>query len=592
MASHKTISYVSLLLLFISLTLSSCSKDSDLFDETIQNQIEEETTEDGELINSVSFSVNNDEFTISGAVESAILDVLKNDSIPSQDLESFQIVAVSDALEGDISLNEDNTITYSPKPESANKAGNNGMVSDEFTYTVEVRGKGSQNKYEKKATVVVNTQYGTADMGELKAFPGAEGYGKFTTGGRGGIVYHVTNLNNDGQGSLRYGLESIAEPRTIVFDVSGYIDIDTPLKIRYGYGDVTIAGQTAPGNGITIRGASIWVHDSNVIVRYLKIRPGANAYNPDDNYSAGHPDWEPDDAFRIRSYSGDGDVKNVIVDHCTFSWGHDSIIDIEAPTNQSVVTSEITIQNCILAENLSKRYGMLVYRAYNVSVYRNIFYANRDRVPAISSPENGGVEVVNNMMYLSYWGPWFREGNLVDFIGNKMNSIHSDGRFSDDAFRTAPSDIDADPAYTSIYLNDNTDDGVDADNSYNSMTEQYLTSSPNHNTGLPIISNSELEDSLLGDVGDNLHYDSVDNRMFNNITNLVGDYISNENEVGGYPNLSSETRDSSYDTDNDGMADEWEIRTFGTLSKKQSEDDNGNGYTNLEEFLYSLLTLE
>lgn len=150
MASHKTISYVSLLLLFISLTLSSCSKDSDLFDETIQNQIEEETTEDGELINPVSFSVNNDEFTISGAVESAILDVLKNDSIPSQELESFQIVAVSDALEGDISLNEDNTITYSPKPESANKAGNNGMVSDEFTYTVEVRGKGSQNKYEKR----------------------------------------------------------------------------------------------------------------------------------------------------------------------------------------------------------------------------------------------------------------------------------------------------------------------------------------------------------------------------------------------------------------------------------------------------------
>ncbi|MDF0717418.1 Ig-like domain-containing protein [Muricauda sp. 334s03] len=579
---------MTILLIFLSLTLSSCSKDNDLFEDTIQGQIEDELDENGDIIPSISFEAKDDEFTISGAVESTVLDVLKNDDIPEQDLESYQIVAVSDALEGGLMVNDDNTITYSPHSESANKAGNNGRVTDQFTYTLEVRGKGNQGKKEKEATVVVNTEYGSTEMGELKAFPGAEGYGKFTTGGRGGIVYHVTNLNNDGQGSLRYGMESIAEPRTIVFDVSGYIDIDTPLKIRYGYGDVTIAGQTAPGDGITIRGASIWVHDSNVIVRYLKIRPGVNAYNPDSNYSAGDPDWEPDDAFRIRSYKGDGDVTNVIVDHCTFSWSHDSIIDIEAPTNPSVVTSEITIQNCLLAENLSKRFGMLVYRAYNVSIYRNIFYANRDRVPAISSLENEGVEVVNNMMHLSHWGPWFRVGNLVDFIGNQMNSIHSDGRYSDDAFRTAASDIDADPAYTSIYLNDNTDDGINADNSYNPITEQYLTSSPNHNTGLPIIPNSELEDSLLGDVGDNLHYDSNDNRIFNNISNLAGNYISNENEVGGYSSLSLKTRESSYDSDNDGMADDWEIRTFGTLSKKHNEDENGDGYTNLEEFLHSL----
>jgi len=123
MAPHKTISYVSILLLFISLTFSSCSKDNDLFDDTIQSQIEEENEEkevdeNGEVIPSISFEAKDDEFTISGEFESSILDVLKNDSIPAQDVESFRIVEVSDALEGDLTINEDNTLTYTPKLET------------------------------------------------------------------------------------------------------------------------------------------------------------------------------------------------------------------------------------------------------------------------------------------------------------------------------------------------------------------------------------------------------------------------------------------------------------------------------------------
>ncbi|NJB35369.1 hypothetical protein [Croceivirga sp. JEA036] len=420
------------------------------------------------------------------------------------------------------------------------------------------------------------------NLGELLAFPGAEGFGKNTTGGRGGEIIHVTNLDNDGEGSLRHAMERIQGNRTIVFDVSGIINISEPLKIRHGYGNVTIAGQTAPGNGITIKGSSVWIHDSNVIIRYLKIRPGYHAFNPGaGNESSSN--YEPDDGLRIVAWNG-SEINNVIIDHCSISWARDEILEIG--TGNSGYVNNVTIQNSILSENIDKGYGVLLYKnVSNISFVKNVVAHCNSRNIAINS-KDAKIEMVNNIFYGLQRGTWIAYGNEVDIINNEYITGPNNSR-SLETLRLETG-IGTDIFKTKIYVDGNIDDNRDI--SIQPLAKSKLFNYALNVTSLNILGAGSIRNSLLPNVGSSINRDNIDKRIVNDIINKTGGLITNESSVGGYDLSSVETRPSNYDTDLDGIPDSFEEQL--NLDKNNSydanEDMNGDGYTNLEHFFYLL----
>ncbi|WP_432714242.1 pectate lyase family protein, partial [Pedobacter sp.] len=174
---------------------------------------------------------------------------------------------------------------------------------------------------------------------KIVAFPGAEGGGAYTTGGRGGKVFVVSSLADSGPGSLREAVE-VAGPRIIVFNVAGIIQLQTPLIIRAPY--ITIAGQSAPGDGICIAGESVWINTHDVVIRFMRFRRGATEVTRRDDAIGGNP------------------VGNIIIDHVSASWGLDENMSIyrhvydpqDGTKPQKLPTVNVTIQNSIFSEAL------------------------------------------------------------------------------------------------------------------------------------------------------------------------------------------------------------------------------------------------
>jgi pectate lyase len=200
------------------------------------------------------------------------------------------------------------------------------------------------------------------------AFPTAEGFGAYSLGGRGGDVYTVSNINDSGEGSLREGIQSATGPRTIVFAVSGLIKLKSTLKVDKDY--ITIAGQTAPGDGICLRDACFQISADHVIVRYIRSRLGDEA-------------GREADAISITS------GYNIIMDHCSASWSVDECFSCSTGDKDKI--DSVTVQWSIISEALnnsihekgSHSYGALIRGCYGAkySYHHNLFAHNRSRNP-------------------------------------------------------------------------------------------------------------------------------------------------------------------------------------------------------------------
>src|SRR5688572_22412989 len=221
---------------------------------------------------------------------------------------------------------------------------------------------------------------------DIPAFPGAEGGGKFSFGGRGGKVYVVTSLADSGPGSLREACEQ-GGARTIVFNVAGIIRLKSPLIIRAPY--ITIAGQTAPGDGVCVAGESVWINTHDVIIRYMRFRRGETNVGRRDDAIGGNP------------------VGNIMIDHVSATWGSDENMsmyrhmynDSTGTQEQKLGTVNITIQNSIFAEALdtwNHSFGSTL-GGENCTFMRNLWANNTGRNPSIGW--NGIFNFANNVVF-------------------------------------------------------------------------------------------------------------------------------------------------------------------------------------------------
>jgi hypothetical protein len=247
---------------------------------------------------------------------------------------------------------------------------------------------------------------------DIPAFPGAEGGGMYTFGGRGGKVITVTSLEDSGPGTLREACEQ-GGARIIVFNVAGIIRLKTPLIIRAPY--LTIAGQTAPGDGVCIAGETVWINTHDVIIRHMRFRRGETNVGRRDDALGGNP------------------VGNIILDHCSFSWGLDENVSLyrhmyqkdARAHRQKMGTVNLTIQNCISSEALdtyNHAFGSTL-GGENASFMRNLWACNVGRNPSIGW--NGIFNFVNNVIF--NW--WNRTVDGADYSGlfNIINNYYKPG---------------------------------------------------------------------------------------------------------------------------------------------------------------------
>ena len=478
---------------------------------------------------------------------------------------------------------------------------------------------------------------------KIPAFPGAEGGGMYTFGGRGGKVLTVTNLNDSGPGSFRWACEQ-GGARIIVFNVSGIINLKTPVILRAPY--VTIAGQTAPGDGVCIAGESFQVDTHDVIVRHMRFRRGnTNVWNREDSFG-GNP------------------IGNIMIDHCSCEWGLDENISFyrhmfdmgDGKPKRKVPTVNVTIQNTISAKALdtyNHAFGSTI-GGENSTFMRNLWADNTGRNPSIGW---GGVfNFVNNIIY--NWVHRTADGGEFSTMSNFIHNYSKPGpltpKTSNVGWRIVKAESRSNKLFPykqfgRVYATGNIVEGYDAITKDNwaggiqtadkdgELGEDELalmrSNEPFEMPHLTIIPSEQTFDRVLDNVGAMLPTrDIVDQRIIEEVRTGQAYYVKKlpkenpygntwgmkeeskkedgtfkyrrlENDsykygiitdiaqMGGYP----EYKGTPYvDSDGDGMPDEWE-KANGLNPNDPSDangDCTGDGYTNIEKYINGISTKE
>ena len=435
---------------------------------------------------------------------------------------------------------------------------------------------------------------GPAPVLSQPAFPGAEGFGANTIGGRGGRVIEVTNLNDSGSGSLREAVEAEG-PRIIVFRVSGTIAQKTILRIENPF--ITIAGQTAPGDGICLKDNELEIAADQVIVRFIRSRAGdrVSKENHGINIVAG---------------------KNIIVDHCSTSWAIDETLS--ATTRGHL--GNVSVQWCIISESLNNSrhskgphgYGSLIRGGWGngYTFHHNLYAHNSARNPRpgnynnrINDPDGFIFDFRNNIIY--NWGGRYAGYNAdgsnkansltrMNFIGN----YYKRGYNSTDNFAFSET-----TTCNKAYFSGNCMNGSFPDDPWslvlfsNFSEEQKVT----YKQAVPVqVAQVKTDDAItaykriLADVGATYpKRDAVDSRIINDVINGSGKIIDSQDEVGGWPELKSATPPE--DSDHDGMPDDWEIAhglNPNDDSDAQKTSLSSKPYTNIEVYINGLVAKE
>ncbi len=443
----------------------------------------------------------------------------------------------------------------------------------------------------------VTSPAGIPTFTETKAFPSAEGYGRFSAGGRGGRTIYVTSLEDTKEaGTLRYALEEATGPRNVLFKVAGVIELTKNIKITSPY--VTIAGQSAPGTGITLKNAGIQIETHDIIMRHLKIRPGdsPNGENPGDR-----------DCIVVFK---DRNCHNLMLDQLSLTWGIDENLSFSTGTNNS------TVQNSIIAEGLSNSLHnegehskgfLMLNNLDNISIINNLFAHNMNRNPLLSS-NSRNIHVVNNLIY--DWGH-MKPGYGTHAQIYKDNMPINDAVVYRNLYRKGATSHDL-PLYrtgnwylvdgSTVYIDENYIDvnGTvsnlkQASTSYNSFPDFYaefvMNTAPT-NWQSPysnIVGINEVANQVLSTVGARVPVlDAVDSRIISETQNYGGGIIDSPSDRGGYPTVQQGTVPA--DSDSDGMPDKWEQEKG--LNSASDADASENTltpfYTNLEVYLNGL----
>ncbi|MEJ6980909.1 pectate lyase [Pedobacter sp. P351] len=421
------------------------------------------------------------------------------------------------------------------------------------------------------------------DSREAIAFPGAEGFGKYTTGGRGGDVLLVSNLNDNGEGSLRKAIQAKG-PRTLIFTISGTIALQSQLDINNP--DITIAGQSAPGEGITLKNYPLNIKADNVIIRYIRFRLGDES------------------KFQGDAFGGIKGVSNVMIDHCSMSWATDECASFYN-------NKDFTLQWCIISESLNHSvhekgdhgYGG-IWGGRGASFHHNLIASHNSRMPRFSgssSTPNSADELVdfrNNVIYNwannnIYGGEkgrynivanYFRPGRATE--ANKKNRLVEPYR-PYGKFYIADNVISGNPAVSK----DNWSGGVDAQH-----LDSVKQDSPFKVADIIQHTAQKAYDLVLQYAGASFRRDIVDSRVTQEVRNGVSvsgkannGIIDSQNDVGGWPELKSAPAPA--DSDKDGIADVWERKNG--LSPDDPSDSRKmqakSFYTNIEIYLNSLI---